>query len=69
MKLGALGIPYTVVEKNPEVGGTWYENRYPGCGVDTPNHAYCYSFARNAWRYYFSPRDDIQAYLERNNFV
>ena len=32
--LGHLGIPYTIVEKNAELGGTWYVNRYPGCGVD-----------------------------------
>lgn len=38
--LGRLGIPYTIVEKNDELGGTWYVNRYPGCGVDTPNYSY-----------------------------
>ena len=65
-KLGKLGVPYTIVERNPEVGGTWYENRYPGCGVDTPNHFYSYSFApHHAWKYYFSPRDELQAYVER----
>ena len=37
--LGRLGISYTIVEKNAEIGGTWYVNRYPGCGVDTPNHS------------------------------
>ncbi len=30
------GIPFTVIEKNSTVGGTWWENRYPGAGVDTP---------------------------------
>jgi 4-hydroxyacetophenone monooxygenase len=65
-KLGRLGVPYTIVERNPEVGGTWYENRYPGCGVDTPNHFYSYSFAPNhGWGHYFSPRDELQAYVER----
>lgn len=24
-------IELVIYEKNPEVGGTWYENRYPGC--------------------------------------
>ncbi|KAI0457407.1 FAD/NAD(P)-binding domain-containing protein [Xylaria acuta] len=33
-----------VYEKNPEVGGTWYENRYPGCACDVPSHNYTYSF-------------------------
>ena len=45
--LKAAGIPYTIIEKNPDVGGTWLENRYPGCGVDTPCHFYSYSFAPN----------------------
>ena len=40
--LGRLDIPYTIVEKNAELGGTWYVNRYPGCGVDTPNHSYSF---------------------------
>ena len=63
--LGKLGIPYTIFEKNAEVGGTWYENRYPGCAVDTPNHFYQFSFEpNNNWPNYFSQRDAIQAYLE-----
>ena len=65
-KLDQLSIPVTVVEKNPAVGGTWFENRYPGCGVDTPNHFYSYSFAPNpGWRHYFSSRDELHDYLER----
>jgi 4-hydroxyacetophenone monooxygenase len=44
----------------------WWENAYPDCGVDTPNHFYSYSFAPNhGWNHYFSPREEIQAYLER----
>ena len=46
-KLKAAGIDFTILEKNAEVGGTWFENRYPDCGVDTPNHYYSYSFNRN----------------------
>ncbi len=64
-KLGQLGIRYTIVEKNRGVGGTWLENSYPGCGVDTPNHAYSLSFGRRyRWSRYFSLRDEIQDYLE-----
>ncbi len=64
IKLDQLGIPYTIVEKNDDVGGTWLENRYPGCGVDTPNHFYSYSFAPNpGWRHYFSPREELFSYL------
>lgn len=25
---------HVVYEKNPGIGGTWYENRYPGCKCD-----------------------------------
>jgi len=65
IQLGKHGIPYTIFEKNAEVGGTWYENRYPGCAVDTPNHFYQFSFEpNNNWPNYFSQRDAIQAYLE-----
>ena len=39
------GVPYVVIDKNPDVGGTWLENTYPGCRVDIPNHYYSYSFA------------------------
>lgn len=64
-KLKKLGVPYTIIEKNGDVGGTWYENRYPGCGVDTPNHAYSFSYGRHyPWARYFSDRDQIQNYLE-----
>jgi 4-hydroxyacetophenone monooxygenase len=58
--LESLGIPYVILEQNDEVGGTWLVNRYPGCAVDTPNHAYSFSFGRPyRWQSYFSPRDQI----------
>jgi 4-hydroxyacetophenone monooxygenase len=66
VSLGQLGIPYTIVEKNAELGGTWYVNRYPGCGVDTPNHSYSYSFgSRNAWTRYFCQREELLDYLKK----
>lgn len=39
-QLKQAGIPYTIIEKNNGVGGTWYENRYPGARVDTPSRGY-----------------------------
>lgn len=63
-RLAQLGIGYTIVDKNDEIGGTWWENHYPGCGVDTPNHFYSYSFRPNpAWAHYFSPQPEILDYL------
>jgi len=65
-RLKRLGIRYTVVEQAGEVGGTWRDNRYPGCAVDTPNHAYSFSLGgRYRWVSYFSPRDQILDYLRR----
>lgn len=65
VRLGEAGIPYTVIERNDTVGGTWLENRYPGCGVDTPSHLYSYSFAPADWPHYFATRDEVFGYLER----
>ncbi|MEQ9465057.1 MAG: NAD(P)/FAD-dependent oxidoreductase [Haliea sp.] len=65
IRLGEAGIPYTIIEKNPGVGGTWYENRYPGCRVDVPGHSYSYSFAPNhGWTSHFPLADEIRAYFD-----
>lgn len=29
-------VELAIYEKNDDVGGTWYENRYPGCACDIP---------------------------------
>ena len=42
--LGQAGVRYFVIEKNPEVGGTWYENRYPGARVDSPSRCYTHLY-------------------------
>ena len=64
VQLLRAGLKVVVFDKNDDVGGTWFDNRYPGCAVDTPNHFYEYSFAPNDdWPAYFSRREDIQAYL------
>ncbi|MCA3396282.1 MAG: NAD(P)/FAD-dependent oxidoreductase [Roseomonas sp.] len=65
IKLQEAGLPFTIFEKNDAVGGTWYENDYPGCGVDTPNHFYSLSFEPNHdWPEHFSKRDQLWQYLE-----
>ncbi|HLY05167.1 MAG TPA: NAD(P)/FAD-dependent oxidoreductase [Rhizomicrobium sp.] len=62
--LGKAGIPFTIVDKNADVGGTWFENTYPGCRVDNPNHMYSYSFAPNHdWPHHYSTRDALLAYF------
>ncbi|WP_421990813.1 flavin-containing monooxygenase [Qipengyuania sp.] len=63
IELNNLGIPYTLFEKNEDFGGTWFENRYPGCGVDTPSLTYTFSCRPNDWSMYFPLRDEIENYL------
>jgi 4-hydroxyacetophenone monooxygenase len=66
IRLRHAGIPFTIVEKNPGVGGTWWENRYPGCRVDVGNHFYCYSFApQDGWTEFFARQPELQAYFDR----
>jgi 4-hydroxyacetophenone monooxygenase len=63
-RLQQAGVSYVIVEKNDDVGGTWFENRYPGCRVDVPNHLYSYSFAqRNDWPQQFSPQGTLLDYF------
>jgi 4-hydroxyacetophenone monooxygenase len=64
-RLKTAGVPFTVVDKNTEVGGTWFENSYPGCRVDSPNHSYSYSFAPNDWPQFYSPRPVLREYFNR----
>jgi len=65
-KLKEAGIPFLIIEKNADVGGTWYENTYPGVAVDTPNHFYSYSFRVNPdWDHYFAKGPEIISYIRR----
>ena len=59
-----MGVECRVFEKNSDFGGTWWENRYPGCGVDTPNLTYTFSFAANDWSRYFPLQREILGYLQ-----
>ena len=63
-KLREAGYDYVVIEKNGDVGGTWYENRYPGVGVDTPSHFYSFSWEIwPDWTHYHPQGADMQRYL------
>src|SRR6516165_11074080 len=66
IKLAAAGVDFVVLEKDHDLGGTWLENVYPGCGVDTPGHLYSFSFAPNPeLTRYFAKRAEVHQYLER----
>jgi 4-hydroxyacetophenone monooxygenase len=58
-----LGIRCTVIEKNERVGGTWINNRYPGCGVDTPSFLYSFGYFTRPWSAHFAKRAELDEYL------
>ena len=64
-RLEQAGVPYVVLDKNHDVGGTWLENTYPGCRVDVPNHFYSYSFVHHDWPQYFSTQPVLLDYFRR----
>ena len=63
IRLKEAGIAFELVEKNADVGGTWYENTYPGCRVDSANHVYSYSFRPKDWPQHFSPQPVLREYF------
>ena len=57
---------FVILEQGHEVGGTWRDNRYPGCACDVPSHLYSYSFEPEpAWSRMYAGHAEIQAYLLR----
>ena len=66
IRLAELGIKFKIYEKNIRVGGTWYENKYPGSRVDIANHFYSYSFEENhQWSEHFSQQPELLEYFEK----
>lgn len=56
---------FVVLEKADAVGGTWRENRYPGCACDIQSNLYSFSFASNPnWSRLYPPQQEIWDYLE-----
>ena len=66
IKLAEIGIKYKIYEKNNDLGGTWYENQYPGSRVDIANHFYSYSFEENhQWSEHFSRQPELLDYFKK----
>lgn len=66
-----LGVHATVLDANEDLGGTWYNNRYPGCRFDSESYTYCFNFSQEVldewhWKERFSPQPETLKYL---NFV
>lgn len=65
-RLRQVGADVVIYDKNPDVGGTWLENRYPGCRVDIQNHSYSYTCAQTAdWPGYHSAQPVLLEYFQR----
>ncbi|KQW14878.1 NAD(P)/FAD-dependent oxidoreductase [Streptomyces sp. Root369] len=65
VQLKRAGIAYTVIEKNAGVGGTWWENRYPGCRVDSPSRAYTHLYGVDfGLPYPFCPAEKNAEYFD-----
>jgi len=70
-RLADLGVRATVIDANADLGGTWYNNRYPGARFDSESYTYSYSFSKEVleewhWTEMFSPQPETLHYL---NFV
>jgi 4-hydroxyacetophenone monooxygenase len=64
IQLKRLGIPFTVVERQSDLGGTWQRNTYPDARVDTTNFMYQYTFEKNyPWTEYFARQGEVRDYL------
>ena len=56
---------FAVFEQSGGVGGTWWDNTYPGAQCDVPSHLYSFSFElKPDWSRVFAPSGEIQAYVE-----
>lgn len=67
VQLKRAGIhDFVILEKQDGLGGTWWDNTYPGAHVDVPAPVYSFSFAPNpGWTRRFAGAPEIQAYMQR----
>ena len=57
---------FVILDKAPDLGGTWRDNQYPGCACDVPSPLYSYSFELNPdWSHLFAPQREIWDYLRQ----
>lgn len=65
IKFKQAGVPFTIVDKQAGVGGTWQANRYPGCRVDIASQYYTYSFEpTDHWSHHYAEQPEILQYLK-----
>lgn len=73
LRMKQAGVDFTIIEKNGDVGGTWYENSYPDCRIDVHSHIYTYSSFPHDWPSYFCRQnvifDYLRAFAEQNGLL
>ncbi|KAJ5774830.1 hypothetical protein N7457_009726 [Penicillium paradoxum] len=63
--LSDLNVEIKCFDKNADVGGTWYENRYPGCACDGPSPSYQFAWRPNPdWSHYYCGAPEIWQYMK-----
>ena len=67
-RLKDLKINATVLDAANDLGGTWYNNRYPGARFDSESYTYGYSFSKELlnewhWKEQFSGQPENLRYL------
>src|SRR5215217_1726759 len=61
---GAGITSFVIIEKSGGIGGTWWNNTYPGAECDVRSHLYSYSFDLNPdWSQAYAPQRELQEYL------
>jgi len=65
VKLKQAGMhTFTIYESSLGIGGTWWDNTYPGAEVDVGSHLYCFSFKPHDWTRTHAKQPELQKYLE-----
>jgi cation diffusion facilitator CzcD-associated flavoprotein CzcO len=65
VKMRGAGIrTFTIYESSLGIGGTWWDNTYPGAEVDVGSHLYSYSFKPHDWTRTHAKQAELQKYLE-----
>ncbi|KAF1357650.1 flavin-binding monooxygenase-like protein [Lizonia empirigonia] len=55
---------FIIIEKSTSIGGTWHDNKYPGCCCDIWSMLYSYSFEQNSdWTREYPGQEEILEYL------
>jgi cation diffusion facilitator CzcD-associated flavoprotein CzcO len=67
-QLCELGVDVIGLDQNADVGGTWFNNRYPGCRFDSESYTYGYSFSADLldewdWSEHFAAQPETLRYL------